>query len=185
MTEHGPVGGNALDQALWSAPSRRTREGTIAIDASRYVRRGVLPFDHERQLASVLVDGPDGELLVVTKGAPEVVLDRCTSVPEGARSTLEALFSEGARVVAVASRSGRGLQSLTDDDEQGLEFEGFLTFADRPKLDAGESIAQLERLGVDVKIITGDNGLVAAKVCSRDRGRMHRGAHRAGSRGAR
>ena len=44
--------------------------------------------------------------------------------------------------------------------------EGFLTFADRPKADAGSSIAKLERLGVEVKIITGDNGLVAAKVCS-------------------
>ena len=100
------------------------------------------------------------------KGAPEVVLDRCRGVPEGARSALAALFSEGARVVAVATRSVQGLKSLTAADEQGLEFAGFLTFADRPKADAGESIAQLKRLGVDVKIITGDNGLVAAKVCS-------------------
>ena len=165
VTEHGPVGGNTLDQALWSAPAAALG-GKIAVDASGYVRRSVLPFDHERQLASVLVDGPDGNLLVVTKGAPEVVLDRCSGVPDGAQSSLEALFSEGARVVAVATRSGQGLQSLTATDEQGLEFAGFLTFADRPKADAGESIAQLKRLGVDVKIITGDNGLVAAKVCS-------------------
>jgi len=47
-----------------------------------------------------------------------------------------------------------------------LALVGFLTFADRPKADAGSSIAQLQRLGVDVKIITGDNGLVAAKVCA-------------------
>ena len=43
---------------------------------------------------------------------------------------------------------------------------GFLTFVDRPKSDAGTSIARLHDLGVDVKIITGDNGIVAAKVCS-------------------
>ena len=165
VTEHGPVGGNTLDQALWSAPAAALG-GKIAVDSSGYVRRSMLPFDHERQLASVLVDGPDGNLLVVTKGAPEVVLDRCKGVPETARSTLEALFSEGARVVAVATRTGQGLTSLTATDEQGLEFAGFLTFADRPKADAGRSIAQLKRLGVDVKIITGDNGLVAAKVCS-------------------
>ena len=128
--------------------------------------KGLLPFDHERQLASVLVEDPDGNLLVVAKGAPEVVLDRCKGVPDGARSALEALFSEGARVVAVATRPAQGVTSLTAADEQGLEFAGFLTFADRPKADAGESIAQLKRLGVDVKIITGDNGLVAAKVCS-------------------
>ena len=55
---------------------------------------------------------------------------------------------------------------LTAAAEQGLALAGFLTFADRPKPDAGSSIAQLRALGVEVKIITGDNGLVAAKVCS-------------------
>ncbi|MGO9857361.1 MAG: magnesium-translocating P-type ATPase [Acidimicrobiales bacterium] len=165
VTDKGPVGGNALDQALWSAPGAQ-RGGDIATEASRCVRRGVLPFDHERQLASVLVDVPDSGPLVVTKGAPEVVLDRCVDVPDGARSALEALFSEGARVVAVASRPAEGTDALTAADERGLALEGFLTFADRPKADAGESIAQLEGLGVAVKVITGDNGQVAAKVCS-------------------
>ncbi len=51
---------------------------------------------------------PDGQPLLITKGAPEVVLDRCVNVPDGARPALEALFSEGARVVAVASPPGRG-----------------------------------------------------------------------------
>ena len=165
VTDHGPVGGNTLDQALWSAPGAASG-GEVAVAAARYVRKAVLPFDHERQLASVLVDGPDGNLLVVTKGAPEVVLDRCRNVPEAARSALEALFSEGARVVAVATRPGQGLRTLTTVEEQGFELAGFLTFTDRPKAGAAESIAQLRRLGVDVKIITGDNGLVAAKVCS-------------------
>ena len=66
----------------------------------------------------------------------------------------------------MASRSADGLQALTAEDEQDLAFEGLLTFADRPKGDAGSSIAKLQTLGVDVKIITGDNGLVAVKVCS-------------------
>jgi Mg2+-importing ATPase len=78
----------------------------------------------------------------------------------------QALFSEGARVVAVAMRPADGVTAVTAADEQGLKLEGFLTFADRPKADAGTSIAQLERLGIQVKIITGDNGLVAAKVCA-------------------
>ncbi len=165
VTDEGPVGGNALDQALWSAPDAAP-EGEIAHEATRYARCGVLPFDHERQLGSVLVDSPDVGRIVVAKGAPETVLDRCVDVPTDARSTLTALFSEGARVVAVASRPARGIDALTAADEQGLTLEGFLTFADRPKVDAGASIAQLEALGVEVKIITGDNGLVAAKVCS-------------------
>ena len=165
VTEEGPIGGNALDQALWSAPGAATGD-EVALAAGAYVRRGVLPFDHERQLVSVLVTDPDGKPLLITKGAPEVILDRCVSVPDAARPTLESLFSGGARVVAVAARTAQGLDTLTAKDEQGLTLIGFLTFADRPKADAGSSIAQLQRLGVEVKIITGDNGLVAAKVCS-------------------
>ena len=165
VTADGPVGGNALDQALWSAPGAAA-SGPVAIAAATFRRIGVLPFDHERQLASVLAEDPGGKALLVTKGAPEVVLDRCAKVPDAARRTLEALFNEGARVVAVASRPADSAQPPGVADEQGLTFEGFLTFADRPKADAGSSIAQLERLGVEVKVITGDNGLVAAKVCS-------------------
>jgi Mg2+-importing ATPase len=114
----------------------------------------------------VLVDDPGGQRLVITKGAPEVVLDCCADLPEAAQRTLDALFSGGARVVAVATRPADSLATVTAAEEQGLTFEGFLTFADRPKADAGPAIAQLERLGVTVKIITGDNGLVAAKVCA-------------------
>jgi Mg2+-importing ATPase len=165
VTADGPVGGNALDQALWSAPGAAAN-GPLVAQAASYRRLGVLPFDHERQLASVLVSDPGGKSLLVTKGAPEVVLDRCVDVPGAARPTLEALFGEGARVVAVASRPADSATAIGPGDEQGLAFQGFLTFADRPKADAGSSIAQLERLGVEVKIITGDNGLVAAKVCS-------------------
>jgi Mg2+-importing ATPase len=165
VTDKGPVGGNALDQALWSAPGAAAGE-ELAATAAGYERRGVLPFDHERQLGSVLVKDPAGSPLLITKGAPEVVLDRCASVPDGARPALEALFSQGARVVAVAARPAEDVETLTAEDEQDLALVGFLIFTDRPKADAGSSIAQLERLGVEVKIITGDNGLVAAKVCS-------------------
>ena len=165
VTAGGPVGGNALDQALWSAPASATGK-EVSTAAAAYERLAILPFDHERQLASVLVAGPGADPLLITKGAPEAVLNRCAKVPDGARPVLETLFSEGARVVAVATRHPADGMTITAAEEQGLTLEGFLTFADPPKADAGSSIAQLERLGVTVKIITGDNGLVAAKVCS-------------------
>ncbi len=165
VTDGKPVGGNALDQALWSARAAVTDQG-LAGTAGDWRRLGTLPFDHERQLASVLVKDPAGHPVLITKGAPEVVIDRCVHVPGEARSALEALFAAGARVVAIATRAATGVNVLTAANEQGLTLEGFLTFADRPKPDAGTSIAALERLGVQVKIITGDNGLVAAKVCA-------------------
>jgi Mg2+-importing ATPase len=118
-TDEGPVGGNALDQALVSAPGA-SAGGEVATSAAGYERQGVLPFDHERQLVSVLVKDPSGKPLLITKGAPEVVLDRCTNVPDGAQTALEGLFSEGARVVAVATRSAEGVETLGAEDEQGF-----------------------------------------------------------------
>jgi P-type Mg2+ transporter len=158
----GPVGGNALDQALWAAPTA----AVIADEVAAFKRRALLPFDHERQLVSVLVEAPDGTHQVVVKGAPETLLARCSDVDGAARTTLDGLFAAGSRVVAVARRTlGAGASTLSASDEQGLTLLGFLTFADRPKADAGASLATLERLGVEVKIITGDNGVVAATVC--------------------
>jgi len=165
LSADGPVGGNALDQALWSAPVAGSG-GEVASTVARYRRRGILPFDHDRQLTSVLVDDPDGSTSVVVKGAPEVVLARCVDVPPTAPEVMDGLFAEGSRVVAVARRDGSGVGTLTPSDEAGLTLVGFLTFADRPKQDAGSSIARLEALGIDVKIITGDNGQVASKLCS-------------------
>jgi P-type Mg2+ transporter len=154
------VGGNALDRALWASPS-----------ASRLAPSGVervatLPFDHDRQLSSVLVREPGHGCELVVKGAPEAVLSRCAGVDPEARAVLDGLFSRGSRVVAVATRSADGETTLTREDERDLRLAGFLTFADRPKPDAADAIGRLGRLGVEVKVITGDNDVVANKVCA-------------------
>jgi Mg2+-importing ATPase len=163
MTPAGPVGGNALDLALVSAPAAAPLL-SAADGVPAYRRLGALPFDHERQLASVVVSSADAVTLV-TKGAPEAVLARCVDAPPEAAAELERLFGDGARVVAIAIRPAPGLTAPSAIDEQGLELIGFLTFVDRPKPDAGAAVTQLAALGVAVKIITGDNGTVAAKVC--------------------
>ncbi len=68
-------------------------------------------------------------------------------------------------MVAVASKSWAGVSRCTTADECDLHLEGFITFVDAPKADAAESLAQLGRLGVEVKIVTGDNPVVAQTVC--------------------
>jgi Mg2+-importing ATPase len=177
-TPAGAVGGNALDRALWAAPGAA---GVLPAsgDRSALERVGLLPFDHDRQLASVVVRDGAGATTLVTKGAPETVLARCGGAGAGAGSdagadasagdaaavVLQRLFDEGARVVAVATRPVTDLDTPTAADEHDLQLAGFLTFADHPKADAGPSIARLNELGIDVKIITGDNGAVASKVC--------------------
>jgi Mg2+-importing ATPase len=163
MTAAGPVGGNALDLALREAAPAA---GINGLDGpAGYTRLGLVPFDHDRQLASVLARTSEGDTVLVTKGAPEAVLARCIDTAPAAHETLERLFSDGARVVAVATRDARGIVRPSAADERDLHLVGFLTFVDRPKGDAGESIAQLNHIGIAVKIITGDNGIVAAKVC--------------------
>ena len=167
MSRDGPVGGNTLDQAMYLAPNAA---GVLASadGPGAYRRLGTLPFDHDRQLASVIVAGADSKPLLITKGAPEVVLARCVDLAPSAAATLAGLFADGARTIAIATRvlSGDGgSRDPVSDDEQTLQFAGFVTFVDRPKPDAGAAIRQLSGLGIAVKIITGDNGEVAGKVC--------------------
>ncbi|HEX6664035.1 MAG TPA: magnesium-translocating P-type ATPase [Gaiellaceae bacterium] len=150
--------GNALDRALFAAPQGAGLE-------SAWRRIAEAPFDHERQLSSVLIES-GRERLLVAKGAPEVILDRCARVPDEATTELERLFDSGTRVVAVASRSAQDLAALTPAEEQNLELRGLLCFSDPPKADVAESLARLADLGVEVKIVTGDNGRVAQRVCT-------------------
>jgi len=154
------VGGNPLDAALWQVPT------SAAALVEGYVRLGLLPFDHERAMTSAVVRAPDGAVQLVVKGAPESVLARCTNVPASADPTLQAQFAAGSRVVAVASRPAPQLTAPTGADERDLSLTGFLVFLDRPKAAAAASLQRLAALGIAVKVCTGDNPLVAQKVCA-------------------
>jgi len=154
------VGGNPLDRALWDA----AEAGRAAV--AGFARLAEAPFDYDRRLMSVLVQDHDGRRLMITKGAPESVLVRCLEVAPGVQSVLDAQFEAGSRIIAVATRDVGDASRLTPADEHDLALAGFLTFVDPPKLDAGSSMERLERLGVTVKIVTGDNDRVATKLCA-------------------
>ena len=160
--EAGPgsagLGANPLDAATWDAP------GAPGAPVALYSRVAVAPFDHERRRMSVLVDGPDGRVLVA-KGAPEGVLDLCVGVGDEARDVLRRELEEGSRIVAVATRPAPGLATVTPADETGLELAGFLVFLDQPKESAAAALHQLDTLGIRVRILTGDHPVVAEKVC--------------------
>ncbi|WP_326420812.1 cation-translocating P-type ATPase, partial [Amycolatopsis sp. H20-H5] len=155
------IGGNALDLALWESPAAAGHRAASA----GWRRLALLPFDHDRRRVSTLVSGPDGTRTLIAKGAPESVLPRCLDVPATATTALAAEFAAGNRVVAVASRPAPGLDTITVDDERDLTLLGFLVFLDPPKPDAAQALERLARLGITVKIVTGDNVAVAAKVC--------------------
>lgn len=153
-------GANPMDAALWRAPATAGQRKWLA----RYRRVALCPFDHHRRRVSVLVDGPDGRLLVV-KGSPEELLDLCPHAPAGARRTVEEQLAAGARVVGVATRAAPQLARVSPEDERDLSFVGALVFRDPPKRSVPPALDQLARLGVTVKIITGDHPAVATRLC--------------------
>ena len=155
-------GGNPLDAALWRSDAATAREPDLA----GYTKVSVLPFDHERRMVSVLVRAADGTKTLATKGAPETVLERCTDVPPSARAALDSEFAAGNRVVAVAVKPAPDAESVGPDDERGLRLVGLLVFLDAPKPDAAAALKRLAGLGIAVKVVTGDNPVVAAKVCA-------------------
>jgi P-type Mg2+ transporter len=147
--------GSPLDQALLDAGAPPA--GYKVVDQ--------LAFDHERRMMSTLVEQPDGSRILITKGAPESVLAHSNGVPEVAATTLDREFAAGARVVAVATKAWDGGPRCALSDESGLDLKGFLAFIDAPKADAADSLRKLKALGVEVKIVTGDNAVVAQTVC--------------------
>lgn len=154
------IGQNPLDAALWEAPGARVFE------PAGHQRLDIIPFDHRRRRTSALVaDAGGGNQVLLTKGSPEDVLPLCDGTPPEAQAMLEAQYDAGSRVVAVASRPAVGLDTIGPADERGLALAGFLVFLDRPKPQAKGSLEELARLGIAVKIATGDNARVAEKVC--------------------
>ncbi|MGK5546927.1 magnesium-translocating P-type ATPase [Streptomyces sp. URMC 127] len=120
------------------------------------------------------------EHVLITKGAVEEVLALCTHVNDGGRRleltgelrrrvtrTAADNNRQGLRVLAVATRAlpaGRETYGVADED--GLTLVGFLAFLDPPKADAAAALRALAGKGVAVKVVTGDNELVAARVCA-------------------
>ena len=147
------------------------------LDVQAFRKVDEIPFDFERRRLSVVVDGPDGRLFI-TKGAPEPLLLCCAEYDVNGnthtfdaaaigrcKTTYEALSAKGYRVLAVAYRRVAPQASYAIADERDMVLAGFVTFSDPPMPGAKEALQALRRDGVAVKILTGDNELVARHVC--------------------
>jgi P-type Mg2+ transporter len=143
-----------------------------------FAKTDEIPFDFERRRLSVVVERP-GELILITKGAPEAILGASAmyehdgSVHPFDASTrtrclelFRSMSEQGFRVLAIAYRTVSQRSGFTMADERELTLAGFLTFTD-PLVDgAGASIERLRRDGVRIKILTGDNELVTRHICA-------------------
>lgn len=140
-----------------------------------------LPFDFIRRRLSIVVKDAQQQQHLICKGAVEEMLSICTHVREGdviypldagRRVTLQALATQynedGFRVLLLATRE-LGTQvspvPLNIDDERDLVVQGLLTFLDPPKESAAAAINALRENGVAVKVLTGDNPIITAKIC--------------------
>jgi Mg2+-importing ATPase len=146
-----------------------------------YAKCDEIPFDFERRRLSIVVreKGSDGGgWRLITKGAPEAILalsesceveGRTIPLDASARQvcdeTFRGLSDQGFRVLGVAWRDVTPSERYTAQDEQSLVFAGFLAFADPPHPDASAALEAMKRDGVQVKILSGDNEIVAAHVC--------------------
>jgi len=136
-----------------------------------------VPFDFERRRATIVVRNA-GKRTLISKGAPESIFSVCTKYEiagktrpfddkgKTACSDVFNGFSEkGLRVLGVAYATVKEQKAYNKTDEAGLTFAGFLTFADEPLESAAAALKALAKDGVEVKILTGDNELVARHVC--------------------
>jgi Mg2+-importing ATPase len=157
---------NPLDEAILRAQAPRL-EGIAKL--------AEVPYDFVRKRLSVVIRDANGPRLV-SKGALESVLGACTTLPDGRtldagamadlRARAEQWAEHGIRTLAVATRRIAPQPAYGRGDEHDLRFEGFLTFQDQPKAGVIDALAALARLGVRVKLITGDTGAVARHVAS-------------------
>jgi len=144
-------------------------------DLSGVRKLAEIPFDFNRKRVSVVVERA-GRVELISKGAFHHIIDACTILANGKpldeleRARLDQLHaqwsSKGIRVLAVATGQPQDLEVYSRNDEHDLTFAGFLTFLDRPKEGAAQALTDLGKLGVSVKLITGDTTLVAQHVAA-------------------
>ncbi len=165
---------NILDRAVLH---HQELHGTLSIE--KFSKVDELPFDFTRRMMSVVVEGPDGQRELLTKGAPEAVFAKCTHFEsDGDVFPMEPILvgdlieqvndlsEDGFRVLAVATKKVEKKVAYTKADEAELVLTGYLAFLDPPKDTAARAITVLCQQGVAVKVLTGDNDLVTRKVCT-------------------
>jgi Mg2+-importing ATPase len=136
-------------------------------DIKDYIKKDEIPFDFIRKKMSVVVTYQNSNILIC-KGAPEEIFKACKiddDVKKSAQNVYEQLSNDGFRVLAIATKATGSDNDFTIEDEFDMTLVGFIGFLDPPKEDAMEVIASLKDIGVEVKIITGDNLLVTQHIC--------------------
>lgn len=159
---------------------KRGLESDLGSLSDTYKKIDEIPFDFSRRRLSVIVsDGTKKQL--ITKGAVEEILNICTMVDykgevspitkeikENIRKISKNLNEDGLRIVAVCQKNDiANAQQFSISDEKNMVLLGFIGFLDPPKESAKESIEKLNRAGIRVVVLTGDNAEVTRCICNK------------------
>jgi Ca2+-transporting ATPase len=176
----------------WSAQGDPTEAAFVAAShklegardhVHRYGRIGSVPFTSERKMMSTVHrELRDGSVLVFSKGAPDVLLQRCVSVQVGdgilpldddlrarARADVEELSAGAYRTLGVAYRAATDEMTAAGIDESHeyeLTYLGVVGIIDPPRPEVGLAIADARRAGIRVVMITGDHPATARRIAS-------------------
>jgi Mg2+-importing ATPase len=158
---------NPIDQAILNYRK---------IDLSDYRKQDEIPYDFLRKRLSIAVIKGDAHF-IVTKGALTNILEVCSSAEtregtivdlgsekEKIQKHFEEFSNNGFRTLGIAYKNMPAYTPINKSDEKDIIFAGYLTLFDPPKPNIIDTIAKLKTLGVSLKIITGDNHLVAASI---------------------
>lgn len=159
---------NPIDDAICSAAKT---------DVSSCKREAEVPYDFNRRRLSILFQDGTGDPTLVSKGALDAILEVCTqavgaggkvvpiaSVNDSVQKQFLDLSNQGYRVLGIATKDMKGAKSATIKDESNMTLVGFVTFADPAKPDAAQTLEALATNGISVRMLTGDNHLVAAHI---------------------
>ncbi len=161
---------NILDRAILKHEKLLVKE---------YTKVDEIPFDFSRKIMSVVV-GTEDKHKIISKGAPEEIFKRCLQyeldgeifdidplIISDLKEEFDTLSADGFRVLAIAYKNFENKkEAYSKEDEKDLILKGYIAFLDPPKPSAKKAIQALKKLGIDFKVLTGDNELVTKKICS-------------------
>ena len=164
---------NASNETGFVNPIDEALRACAAPDCSGWKKLDEVPYDFVRKRLSILFE-KDNQHVIVTKGALRQILQVCSDVElsDGSREPIEQwreridqqwrkFSSQGCRVLGVACREC-DLPAIKRESETGMTFLGFIVLSDPPKVGIQSSLRELEQLGIRLKIVTGDNVLIAS-----------------------
>ena len=163
---------------------KRGLEHDMGTLTNKYKKIDEIPFDFSRRRLSVIVANPEEnneKIQMITKGAVEEILNICTlvdykgqvfpitkEIKENIKKISKKMNEEGLRVIAVCQKNDiKNVENFDVSIEKNMVLMGFIGFLDPPKESAKSSIEKLNKAGIRVIVLTGDNAEVTKCICNK------------------